>query len=199
VDLGALLYVFRRAGADLALLSVTRGEGSPLNSTCEKLASVRPWELHAAAGVLGISSVAVADFPDGRLSGCPVVAITERVEREIGRHAPDLVLTVDPVTGGPDEAVVGQAVLASAGRAGVPALARGVPGACGGWLTELGADSAKARAIQRSAAAAHASQAEAMPAVRRHLNSLRSSERLRWLVPRGPIREPQALGRVSVI
>lgn len=199
VDLGALLYVLRRGGASSALLSVTRGEASPLNSTCGKLEAVRLWELHAAAGVLGISSVAVADFPDGRLGRCPVDAITERVEREISRHAPDLLLTVDPVTGGPDEAVVAQAVRAAASRSGVPAMARAVPGAAGGWLTDLGADAAGARAIQRSAAAAHASQAEAMPAVSRHLSSLGSGERLRWLAGGPRAAGYPALGRVSVI
>jgi N-acetylglucosamine malate deacetylase 2 len=199
VDLGALLYVLRRDGATLMLLSVTRGEASPLNSTCEKLEAVRVWELHAAAGILGISSVAVADFPDGRLGRCPVEAITERVEREIGRHLPDLLLIVDPVTGGPDEAVVAQAVCAAASRAGVPAVARAVPGAGGGWLTDLGAHTADARAIQRSAAEAHASQAAAIPTVNRHLSSLGSGERLHCLVAGRRTGESQARERVSVI
>lgn len=199
VDLGALLYVLRRGGATLALLSLTRGEASPLNSTYGKLEAVRPWELQAAAGVLGICSVAVADFPDGRLGRCPVEAITGRVEREIGRHAPDLLLTVDPVTGGADEAVVAQAVCAAASRAGVPAVARAVPGAGGGWLTDLGSDTADARATQRSAAAAHASQAEAMPAVERHIRSLASGERLRWLAAGRRAAGSQARGNVSVL
>lgn len=195
--LGGLLHAFRQGGATVALLSVTHGEASPLNATCEHLESVRPWELLAAAGVLRISAVAVADFPDGRLSHCPVEAITERVEREMSRHRPDLLLMVDPFMAGPDEAVVAQAACAAAERAGVPAVAGAVPGAGGGWLTDLGAEAASARAIQRAAAAAHRSQAEAMPAVRRHISSLGRGERLRWLVA-GSNRDAQALGRVSV-
>lgn len=195
--LGGLLHAYRRGGGTVALLSATRGEASPLNATCERLESVRPWELLAAAGVLRISAVAVADFPDGRLSHCPVEAITGRVEREISRHRPDLLLIVDPFMAGPDEAVVAQAACAAAERAGVPAVAGAVPGAGGGWLTDLGAEAAGARAIQLAAAAAHHSQAEAMPAVRRHISSLGRGERLRWLVAGGN-RYPQALGRVSV-
>ena len=197
-ELGALLYASRRAGASLALLSVTRGEASPLNATCERLESLRPWELNAAAGVLGISSVAVADFPDGRLCRCPVQAITARVEREMARHAPDLLLIADPFMAGSDEAVLAQAVCAAAERAGVPAVAGAVPAAGGGWLTDLGAAAAGARAAQRAAAAAHESQVEAMPAVRWHLSSLGRGERLRWLAAGGG-RDAHALGRVRVI
>ena len=198
VELGALLYTFRRAGASVALLSVTRGEASPLNATSERLESLRPWELSSAAGVLGISSVAVADFPDGRLSRCPVEAITERVAREMARHAPDLLLIVDPFMAGSDEAVLAQAACAAAERAGVPAVAGAVPATGGGWLTDLGAGAPGARAVQRAAAAAHESQVEAMPAVRRHLSSLGRGERLRWLVA-GRGRGGHTLGRVSVI
>ena len=59
-DLGAILHVFRRRGARLSLLCLTRGEASPLNSTCERLETIRPFELQVAAGLLGVSSVMVA-------------------------------------------------------------------------------------------------------------------------------------------
>ena len=42
-DLGGLLYAFRRTGASLALLCLTRGEASPLNSTSAWLEAIRPW------------------------------------------------------------------------------------------------------------------------------------------------------------
>jgi hypothetical protein len=45
----------------------------------------------------------------------------------------------------------------------------------------LGADTETARAIQKSAAAAHASQSEALPALIRRLDLLGSGETLRWL------------------
>jgi len=190
-DLGALLYAFRRAGASLALLCVTRGEASPLNSTCERLETRRPWELLVAGAVLGISSVTVADYPDGGLTRSLLAELTELVMREIRRHAPDLLLVVDPVAdvgssaGGPDGAVVARAVRAAAAMARVPAVARmGEPVARGGRPVDLGVDPATARAVQRSAAAAHVSQSEARPgAEQRRLELPGGRETLRWLVP----------------
>jgi LmbE family N-acetylglucosaminyl deacetylase len=181
-ELGALLHAFRRAGARLALLSVTRGEASPLNSTYERLETVRPWELEVAARLLGVSSLVVADYPDGELSRYPAEEFAERIQREIRNHASDLLLVTDPATGGTDETVLAMAVCSAAEQAGVPAVVRAAPGAHGGWLIDLGAEATAARAIQRSAAAAHASQSEALPGVRRHLDLLDTSERVRWLV-----------------
>ena len=66
-DLGAILSAFRLHGAGLAVLCLTRGEGSEVNSTCERLEVIRPWELQVAAGLRGGSSVTMADAPDGRL------------------------------------------------------------------------------------------------------------------------------------
>ena len=182
-DLGALLYAFGRSGARLALLCLTRGEASPLNSTCERLETVRPWELQVAAGLLGVSSVTVSDYPDGGLSLAPVSALTEKVRRAIRSHAPDLLLVVDPAAAGdPDDARAAKAACLAA-EPGLPVAARTLPGARSGWVIELGADTAAARAIQRSAAGAHVSQSAAGPQVRRRLDLLGGRERLRWLVP----------------
>jgi N-acetylglucosamine malate deacetylase 2 len=181
--LGALLYAFRRAGARLALLCLTRGEASPLNSTCQRLEAIRPFELQLAAGLLGVSSVAVADYPDGGLGRYPVPALTERVQRAIVEDAPDLLLVLDPTGGDPDDAPATLAACLAAGTAGVPVAARTVPGTRSGWTIELGPWAAAARAAARSAAAAHASQADALPEVRRRLDRLGDREQLRWLLP----------------
>ena len=183
-DLGALVYAFGRGGASLALLCLTRGEASSLNSTCEPLETVRLWELQVAAGLLGISSVRVSDYPDGGLRLAPVPALTERVRRVIREHAPDLLLVVDPAASGdPDDARVAQAACLAAQTVSLPVAARMAPGARGGWLADLGAEAAAARAVQRSAVAAHASQSAALPRLRRRLDLLDGRERLRWLVP----------------
>ena len=183
-DLGALLYAFRRRGARLALLCLTRGEASPLNSTSERLETVRPWELQVAAGLLGVSSVTVSDYPDGGLSLAPVPALTEKVRRAIRSHAPDLLLVVDPAAAGdPDDARAAKAACLAAEPVGLPVAARTPPGGRSGWVIELGAEAAAARAIQRSAVAAHVSQSAAGPQVRRRLDLLDGQERLRWLVP----------------
>ena len=186
-DLGAMLHVFRRGGARLSLLCLTRGEASPLNSTCERLETIRPFELQVAAGLLGVSSVTVADYPDGGLRLAPVPELTERVRRAIRWQAPDLLLVVDPAAAGdPDDARAAKAACLAAEPAGLPVLARSLPGARGGWVTELGADAAAARAIQRCAAGAHASQSAAGPQVLRRLDLLGHRERLRWLIPPAP-------------
>ena len=181
VDLGALLHAFRQAGASLALLCLTRGEASPLNSTCERLETIRPWELRVAAGILGVSSVMVSDFPDHGLDPPPPPSLTERVGRAIREHAPDLLLVADPAPS-PDAALAAAACRAAL-QNGVPVVAHTAPGQRHGWSIDLGAETAAARAIQRSAAAAHASQAQALTEVSHRLDALGDREHLRWLVP----------------
>jgi N-acetylglucosamine malate deacetylase 2 len=181
-DLGLLLYAFRRHGACLALLSLTRGEASPLNSTCQRLETIRPWELLTAAGLLGVSSVAVADYPDGGLSRYPIADLAELVGRVIREHEPGLMLVTDPAEGDADDAAVARVVCRAAEQATVPVLARVPPAALGGRLADLGPAAADAHAVRRSAIAAHASQyrprAPGQPAWR----SQPSRERLRWLI-----------------
>jgi N-acetylglucosamine malate deacetylase 2 len=181
-DLGGLLHAFRRAGASLALLCLTRGEASPLNSTCERLETVRPWELRVAAGILGVSALMVSDFPDGGLTRRPLGALTERVGRAIREHGADLLLVADPA-GSRDDARVAAAACRAARQTGVPVIAHAVPGPRYSWPLDLGAETAAARAIQRSAAAAHASQSQAMTEVRHRLDYLGGREHLCWLMP----------------
>jgi N-acetylglucosamine malate deacetylase 2 len=181
-DLGGLLFAFRRVGAALALLCLTRGDSSPLNSTCGRLEAVRPWELQLAASVLGISSVAVASYPHGALSRYPAAELTERVRRATRRHSADLLLVIDPEMGDLDDAAVAAAASAAARQASVPVVARTVPGAGGAWMIDLGADAAAARTIQKAAAAAHASQSQALPELICGIDLLGGREQLRWLV-----------------
>ena len=129
-DLGGLLYAFRRAGASLALLCLTRGEASPLNSTwCRRLEAIRPWELQLAANVLGISEVTVASYPDGGLRSHPVAELTQLVRHAIRRYSADLLLVIAPEAADPDDTAVALAACAAARQAGVPVVARAEPGA----------------------------------------------------------------------
>jgi N-acetylglucosamine malate deacetylase 2 len=181
VELGGLLYAYRRSGARLALLCLTRGEASPLNSSLDRLETLRPWELQVAAGLLGVSSIALVDYPDGRLSGRRAGQLTERVCREVRSQAPDLLLVVDPDDGSPDDVAVAAAAQRAGQRAGLPVLARCLPGGRGGWLADLGPHATAARAAQRSAAAAHASQSDGLAGVQCRLGLLDGQERVRWL------------------
>jgi LmbE family N-acetylglucosaminyl deacetylase len=181
-DLGGLLYAFRRAGASLGLLCLTRGEASPLNATSARLEAVRPWELQLAAGVLGICSVIVASYPDGALSRQPMADLTERVLRAAREQSADLLLVIDPAAGGRDDTAVAAATYAAAARAGLPVVACTRAAGHGTWEIDLGPDAPIARAIQKAAAAAHASQAGALPQLVRRLDLLDGREHLRWLV-----------------
>ena len=149
----------------------------------ERSPDIAPAERRVAAGLLGVSSVMVSDYPDGGLRLALVPELTERVRRAIRWHAPDLLLVVDPASAGdPEDACAANAACLAAGPVGLPVLARSRPGGCGGWVIELGADAAAARAIQRCAAGAHLSQSAAGPQVLRRLDLLDSRERLRWLI-----------------
>jgi LmbE family N-acetylglucosaminyl deacetylase len=203
-DLGGLLYAFRRAGADLALLCLTRGEASAVNFTgSARLEAVRPWELQLAASVLGIPHVTVASYPDGDLGRQPEAALRDRIGRAIREHAADLLLVIDPAAGDADDdgsatddagmdmgdaamdgAAVAAAACTAARRAGVPVLARtGPPGRVpGAWVIDLGPDAGTARIIQKAAVAAHESQSPALPELIRRLDRLDGREHLRWLV-----------------
>jgi N-acetylglucosamine malate deacetylase 2 len=189
-SLGGLLYALRKTGASVSLLSLTRGEASELNSTPQPLSAVRPWELQLAAFLLGVSTVAVSDYPDGRLSGCELTALTERVHRAIRLHSPDLLLVVDPADADADSAMAAMAACAAADQAGLPVMARTLPAADGSWQVSLGAESAAARAAQRSAAAAHRSQSDGMPDLMWQLDLLGSEESLRYVVPPTGARVP---------
>jgi N-acetylglucosamine malate deacetylase 2 len=189
-DLGGLLYAFRRSGTWLGLLCLTRGEASPLNSTWSaRLEDVRPWELQLAANVLGISSVTVASYPDGRLRCYPRAELTERVRRAIRRYCADLLVVVDPEEGDLDDDAVAMAACTAGAQEGVPVVACTGPGGRGAWVIELGAEAATARAIQKSAVAAHSSQSDGLPELTRRIDLRDDREYLRWL--ERPLRTPE--------
>lgn len=186
-DLGGVLYAFRRAGASLSLLCLTRGEASPLNAApCARLEAVRPWELQLAATILGIFHVTVTNYPDGALPRQPVAELASRIRHAICQRSADLLLVVAPEVGEPGDTAVACAACAAARQAGIPAVARTRPTSPGAWMVDLGSDASTARAIQKSAAAAHESQSQALPSLVRSLDLLDHREPLRWLISPRP-------------
>jgi N-acetylglucosamine malate deacetylase 2 len=192
-DLGGLMYAFRRAGASLSLLCLSRGEagqaraGGP-DSSAARLEAARPWEVQMAAAILGVRQVAVASYRDGRLHHYPVSELTGRIRQAIAEYQADLVLVVAPEAGDIGDAAVARAATAAALQTGMPVAARTKPGVSGAWILDLGADAEIARAIQKSAVAAHVTQSHALPALISRLDQLGSEETLRWLV--SPARLP---------
>ena len=133
------------------------------------------------AGITGVPGGTSGEVPARVLPGA------RNVLAVIAWHEPDLLLVVDPASAGdPEDACAAKAACLAAGPVGLPVLARSRPGGCGGWVIELGADAAAARAIQRCAAGAHLSQSAAGTQVRRRLDLLDGRERLRWLIPPTP-------------
>jgi LmbE family N-acetylglucosaminyl deacetylase len=180
-ELGGLLLAFRRAGASLSLLCLTRGEAAA-NSGAARLEAVRPWEVQMAASVLGVREVGVANYRDGELHRYRAADLAERIGRAVRQHAPDMVLVVAPEAGDSADVAVARAATAAAARAGVPVVARTRPDAPGAWTVSLGESAEITRAVQHSAIAAHASQSELLPAVLQRLDLLEDEEALRWLL-----------------
>ena len=91
-SLGGLLYAFRRARRLPwpAVPDPRRGLPAELHL------GARGWKLSGpgsgnwplAANVLGMSSVAVASYPDGKLRSFPAAQLTERVRREQSASIP---------------------------------------------------------------------------------------------------------------
>jgi N-acetylglucosamine malate deacetylase 2 len=187
-DLGGVLYALRRSGASLSLLCLTRGEAATRNSGSARLEAARPWEVQQAAAILGVREVTVSSYRDGGLHKYDMSDLSERIQQAVTEHFADLLLVVAPETGDIADSAVARAATAAALQAGVLAAARTRPGVSGSWMLDLGADAEAARAIQKSAAAAHASQSEALPQVIGRLDQLGSAETLRWLV--SPARVP---------
>lgn len=187
-DLGGLLYAFRRSGASLSLLCLTRGEAATRNSGTALLEAARPWEVQMAASILGVRQVAVASYRDGKLHHYHTSELAGRIRRAISEYSADLMLVVAPETGDIGDAAVARAATAAALQAGAPVAARTRPGVTGAWMLDLGADAEAARAIQKSAAAAHATQSETLPELISRLDQLGNVEMLRWLV--SPVRVP---------
>jgi LmbE family N-acetylglucosaminyl deacetylase len=187
-DLGGLLYAFRRSGASLSLLCLTRGKAARQASGNARLEAARPWEVQMAAAILGVRQVAVADYRDESLHHYSTSDLAGRIQQAAAEYAADLVLVVAPETGDIGDAAVARAATAAALRAGVPLAGRTRPGVSGAWMLDLGPDAELARAIQKSAVAAHETQADALPELLRRLDQLDSVETLRWLV--SPARVP---------
>ncbi len=181
-ELGGLVYAFRRTGARVSLLCLTRGEASPLNATrCARLEAVRPWELQMAARVLGIGPVVVANYADGALHRQPVTELASRIRYWAREYCADLLLVIAPEAGDIGDIAVASAARDAARQAGIPAVAATTASGPGSWMIDLAGEAGTARAIQKTAAGAHESQSHALPELVRRLDLRDHAEPLRWL------------------
>lgn len=108
---GALLAKLAAAGVDTHLVTATAGEGgwkgSPRPAPAE-IARRREEELRAAAQVLGVRTVRVLGFPDGKVEQAPEETAVAMIAARIREVRPAAVLTFGPdgITGHPDHAAV---------------------------------------------------------------------------------------------
>jgi N-acetylglucosamine malate deacetylase 2 len=196
--LGAIIDKMTSGGAAVHVLCYTRGEASTLNQTGADLLRRRARELRQAGAALGVSTVALLDYPDGRLAAVPVAELAAHVSGQVARHHPGGLLVFDDsgITGHPDHQAATQAAIRAAGPLSLPVLAWALPG---GLADRLRAETGQPfagqppgrldfairvnRARQRQAALLHASQVSPAAPLWRRLELQGDLEHLRWLVP----------------
>jgi LmbE family N-acetylglucosaminyl deacetylase len=201
--LGAIIAQMATAGARASLLCYTHGEASTLGDGVTDLARQREKELRRAGAALGVATITLLGYPDGRLAAQLPVDLAAHVTALAARHGADGLLAFDDtgITGHSDHrAATGAAVLAGAAL-GLPVLAWALPA---GLADRLRAETGQPfagqppgridfrirvdRSGQRRAAWLHASQISPAAVLWRRLELQGDTEHLRWLLrpPGGP-------------
>ncbi len=193
--LGGLLASYVHGGAEVAILTLTRGEASTLGAD-PALAERRTAELACAVRQLGIATRWLCDHPDGHLAEVPTDQLIAEVQVAIERHRPELLLVFHPcgITAHPDHQRATEAALLASCGTDLPVHGRYVPDGVATTLnTEFGAGFVPIeptaadrrvqvdRAAQRAACACHRSQEGALPLIERRLELLGDLEYLRTL------------------
>ena len=93
---GGTIAKWTREGKKVVLVVCTNGDKGTSDRTLkpEKLAAIREKEQLDAAEVLGLEEVVFLRFPDQNLEDCREFRLA--LCRQIRRHRPDLVVTIDP-------------------------------------------------------------------------------------------------------
>jgi len=101
----------RRAGHDVHLLTLTRGEATSqrerLGYSKAEMADARYQEMQDVARALDLTSLTVREYPDGELAELDPLVLEEEVAAHLHEHAPDVVVTypVHGISGHPDHLV----------------------------------------------------------------------------------------------
>lgn len=121
---GGTLAKYAAEGADITLVSATRGEmgrrmGNPPYLNRETIAAAREHELREACDCLGIRELIFLDIRDKTVEFTDEESLTARIEDLIRDINPDAVLTFHERLGGhPDHCAIGKATKAAFRRAG---------------------------------------------------------------------------------
>lgn len=105
------LNALHRAGHDVFLLTLTRGEATKerhaLGLSKEEMGAIRKAEVEAAAAVLGVTETTVLDFPDSEFANLDPRLIEGAITHALEAHQPDVVVTyaIHGISGHPDHLV----------------------------------------------------------------------------------------------
>ena len=133
---GGTLARYANAGAEVYLLTATRGEagryqgirpGEPGHPGVAALAMIREAELRAAATTLGVREVALLDYRDQQLDRASPHEAVSQIAAHLRRIRPDIVLTFGPDGGygHPDHIAISQFTTAAMIAAADPAFTTG--------------------------------------------------------------------------
>jgi LmbE family N-acetylglucosaminyl deacetylase len=206
--LGAIACRFADGGASVHVLCFTHGGASTLNENHADLHQERARELREAAAELGIASVTLLDYPDGRLSGVPPGELAAHVARLAASLGAEGLLVFDDtgITRHSDHQAATRAAQCAGQAASLPVLAWALTGTIADRLRQETGEAFAGqppgrldlcirvdRARQRRAALMHASQISPNAVLWRRLQLQGDCEHLRWLVLPGQRRQEGAL------
>jgi LmbE family N-acetylglucosaminyl deacetylase len=135
LGIGGTLAKYAAEGADVCVLTATRGDGGryqeyrpgdPQHPGPEALANIRERELRAAASVLGVRDVAFLDYRDQHLDRANPREAIAAIVAHLRRVQPDVVITFGPdgAYGHPDHVAICQLATAAIVAAADPTIAK---------------------------------------------------------------------------
>lgn len=207
--LGAVLSSWADQGARVSVLSFTHGEASTLGTDRGNLHQLRGNELATAADELGVATVHLLGYPDGRLTEEPADQLAADVRNVVELVDANLLLVFDEggITGHSDHMRATEIARAVGRDINIPVLGWALPEAIAAQLNdefpatfvgrqpeEIDLSIEVDRYSQHRAIRCHASQSSENPVLWRRLELQGTREDLRWLDPgrAEPGRQPAA-------
>jgi LmbE family N-acetylglucosaminyl deacetylase len=194
--LGAALSSWAEEGTQTSVLCFTHGEASTLGTADGNLHRLREKELAAAADELGVTTVRLLEYPDGRLIEEPIDQLSSELRRVVELVGASLLLVFDEggITGHPDHMRATETATAVASDVAIPVLAWTLSEAVAAQLNNefetafVGRRSEDIDMVvevdrdrQHRAIRCHASQSNGNPVLWRRLELQGNQEAFRWL------------------
>ena len=194
--LGAALSSWAEEGTQTSVLCFTHGEASTLGTADGNLHRLWEKELAAAADELGVTTVRLLEYPDGRLIEEPIDQLSSELRRVVELVGASLLLVFDEggITGHPDHMRATETATAVASDVAIPVLAWTLSEAVAAQLNNefetafVGRRSEDIDMVvevdrdrQHRAIRCHASQSNGNPVLWRRLELQGNQEAFRWL------------------